>query len=89
MKNGANNDHWLVWPTTVRWLWRLFIAVLALTILAQFVFPVKGYFGADGWLGFGAVFGFLACLCMVLVAKGLGVLLKREEHYYRDREADD
>lgn len=89
MMNTSNNDHWLVRPSTIRWLWRLFIAVLTLTVLAQLVLPVKGYFGVDGWLGFGALFGFLACLTMVLVAKGLGALLKRSESYYGERDADD
>ena len=84
-----DSDHWLVRPATIRWLWRGFIAVLVLTVLAQLVFAAKGYFGVDGWLGFGAVFGFLACLAMVLVAKGLGIFLKRDERYYHERESDD
>ena len=60
---------------------------LALSVAAQLVFKVKGYFGPDGWFAFGAIYGFLACLAMVLVAKGLGYLLKRPHDYYR--EADD
>jgi hypothetical protein len=89
MTNNSKTDHWLVRATTIRWLWRIFIVVLALTVLAQLVLPVKGYFGIDGWFGFGAVYGFLACLGMVLVAKALGVVLKREENYYQDRNSDD
>ena len=53
----------------------------------ELIFKVKGYFGPDGWFAFGAIYGFLACLAMVLVAKGLGYLLKRPHDYYR--EADD
>ena len=60
----------------------MFAAVLALTVLAQLLIGVKGYFGVDGWFAFGAVFGFLSCLAMVLVAKGLGFVLKRDEDYY-------
>jgi len=41
-----------------------------------------GHFGIDGWIGFGAVYGFLSCLVMVLVAKGLGAFLKRPDDYY-------
>ena len=76
-------------PATIQWLWRIFVLVLMLTVLAQFVWPVKGYFGIDSWLGFGAIFGFIACLGMVLVAKALGAVLKREEHYYSDPESND
>ena len=37
---------------------------------------------ADAWFGFGAVFGFAACVAMVLVAKALGLVLKRDDDYY-------
>jgi hypothetical protein len=89
MTNKSKTDHWLVQAATIQWLWRIFIVVLVLTVLAQFALPVKGYFGIDGWFGFGAFYGFLACLAMVLVAKALGFLLKRDEDYYRDPTADD
>ena len=87
--NKHEPDHWLVRPQTIRWIWRISIAVLAFTVLLQFVIKVKGYFGVDGWLGFGAAFGFLSCLAMVLVAKGLGFVLKRDEDYYKGDLADD
>jgi len=63
--------------------------VLALTVLAQLLIKVKGYFGVDDWIGFGAVFGFLSCLAMVLVAKFLGIFLKRKDDYYRVEDHDD
>ena len=78
--------HWLTRPGTIRKLWWLFSAVLALTVLAQLLVYVKGYFTVDGWFGFGAVFGFLSCLVMVLVAKALGVFLKRPNDYYAERD---
>ena len=87
MKPNAD-DHWLARPTTIKLLWRVFAAVLALTVLAQLVIGVKGYFGVDGWFAFGAAFGFLSCLAMVLVAKGLGFVLKRGEDYYESEEDD-
>lgn len=80
------DDAWLARPSTIRLLWWVFAAILAVSVAAQLVFKVKGYFGVDGWLGFGAVFGFLACLAMVLFAKVLGWFLKRDEDYYRERD---
>ena len=53
-------------------------------MLAQIVIKVKGYFGVDGWFGFAAAFGFLVCVALVLIAKVLGLLLKRDEHFYDD-----
>ena len=89
MTNPRQDDHWLVRPATVRLLWWGFAGVLALVVLLQLAFGVKGYFGVDGWFGFGALFGFLSCLAMVLVAKGLGYLLKRGEDYYAAGDEDD
>ncbi len=88
MNTPQHDDHWLARPSTIRLLWRLFAAVLAMTVLLQTVVYVKGYFGVDGWFGFGAVYGFLSCLAMVLVAKGLGFVLKRDEDYYDDGDND-
>ena len=84
----TGDDAWLARPSTIRLLWRVFAVVLALSVGAQLLFYVKGYFGVDGWLGFGAVYGFLCCLLMVLVAKGLGFFLKRDADYYEDQDDD-
>ena len=88
MNESQQQDHWLARPATIRLLWRIFIVLLAVLVLAQVVVYVKGYFGVDGWFGFGAVFGFLSCLAMVVFAKLLGYVLKRPEDYY-DRRQDD
>jgi len=87
--NDSQNQNWLVRPTTIKLLWRVFIAILALTVLAQLVIKVKGYFGVDDWFGFAAAFGFLSCVAMVLLAKVLGFVLKRDENYYNDGIDDE
>ncbi|MGA9575765.1 MAG: hypothetical protein WBS20_17625 [Lysobacterales bacterium] len=88
MNKPQRTDHWLARPATIKLLWRIFIAVLVVLVLAQAFIYIKGYFGVDGWFAFGAVFGFLSCLAMVLVAKGLGFVLKQPEDYYDDGEHD-
>jgi hypothetical protein len=80
--NDEKQLHWLVRPSTIRKLWIGSSIVLALMVLAQTVIYVKGYFGFDAWFGFGAVYGFASCLMMVLVAKLLGLVLKRPQNYY-------
>ena len=87
--NDSQNQNWLVRPTTIKLLWRVFIAILALTVLAQLVIKVKGYFNVDDWFGFAAAFGFLSCVAMVLLAKVLGFVLKRDENYYNDGIDDE
>jgi len=89
VNDNPENDSWLVRPGSIRLLGRVLWAVLALTVLAQLLIKVKGYFGVDDWIGFGAVFGFLSCLAMVLVAKFLGIFLKRKDDYYRVEDHDD
>ena len=82
------DDAWLARPSTIRLLWRVFAVVLAVSVAAQLLFKVKGYFAVDGWLGFGAIFGFLSCVAMVLFAKAVGWVLKRDEDYYAEPEDD-
>ena len=85
---AATDDAWLARPGSIKLLWKVFAVILLVCVLAQLGIKVKGYFVVDGWFGFGAVFGFLACLLMVLVAKVLGLVLKRPESYYREQEDD-
>ena len=89
MNDSPKGDAWLARPDSIRLLWRIFWIVLALTLAAQVFIEVKGNFGIDGWFGFGAAYGFLACVAMVLVAKALGLLLKRDESYYQPEDSDD
>tara|TARA_R110001599_G_scaffold325504_1_gene537698 strand:- start:70953 stop:71270 length:318 start_codon:yes stop_codon:yes gene_type:complete len=84
MSDKDESIHWLVRPAAIRKLWYAFSAVLASIVLLQAVIPVKGYFVVDGWFGFGAVYGFVSCLLMVLVAKVLGVVLKRPQEYFSE-----
>lgn len=79
-------DHWLARPSTLRLLWRVFIAVLALTVAAELVVELHPHFRVESVPGFGAWYGFLACAGMILFAKGLALLLKRPDSYYAQRE---
>jgi hypothetical protein len=55
-------DHWLVRPETIKRLWRVFIVVLAVTVLFDLVVEHHPHFGIDGTFGFGAWFGFMSCV---------------------------
>lgn len=78
-------DHWLARPSTIRLLWRAFIAVLAATVLAQLAIEAHPHFAVEAIFGFNAWYGFLACAGMILFAKALGLALKRRDDYY-DKE---
>lgn len=82
--NGNGSDHWLVRPGTIRLLWNVSAAVLAGLVLLDLVVPKHPHFGIDGTFGFGAWYGFGACVLMVLVSRGIGSILKRPDTYYDD-----
>ena len=83
-----DHDTWLERPSTIKLLKIGAIALLAATVVAEFVFVPESeahFEGIDGWLGFHAVYGFVTCVLMVLGAKFvLGAVLKREDTYYDD-----
>ena len=78
------DDHWLARPRTIRLLWRAFIAVLALTVLAEAFVAHEPHFAVEAVFGFGAWYGLLACAGLILFAKAIGVVLKRSDSYYED-----
>jgi hypothetical protein len=66
----------------IRTLWIIFIAVLALTVVAQPFVEWHPHFAVESLFGFNALYGFLACAALILVAKAIGLLVKRPEDYY-------
>lgn len=66
-------------------LWRIFIAVLALSVAAQFFIDSHPHFAPERLFAWNALYGFLACAALILLAKALGLLIKRDDRYYDDR----
>lgn len=79
---AADCDHWLVRPSTIRTIWIVSCVVLAVTVILDLVIEHHPHFGVDGTFGFGAWYGFTACVGMVLFAKLVGMILKRPDTYY-------
>jgi hypothetical protein len=77
------DDHWLARPATIKGLWNAFIAILVLVVLLD---PLRhdAHFPLEALFGFGAWFGFLSCVVLILFSKGLGVFLRRGDTYYDD-----
>lgn len=78
------DDNWLVRDSTIKLLWVVFAIILAATVLADFFIHPHPFFTLDGTFGFGAWFGFLSCVILILFAKALGFILKRPDTYYDD-----
>lgn len=76
--------HWLYRPETIRRLWHIGLAILALMLAAQWVFPIPAHFDIASIFGFDALFGFIACVALILFSLLLGAFIKRPEDYYDD-----
>lgn len=59
-------------------------AVCALLFVIDPWIHKHGPFAIEHWIGFYGIFGFVACVALVLAAKELRRLLMRPEDYYDD-----
>lgn len=78
----SEGKHWLVRRRSIRVLWIVFVAVLAVFVVGDVFIYGHPYFGLDGTFAFYAWYGLLTCVVMILLAKAMGVLLKRKDTYY-------
>ncbi len=49
-----NDKHWLDDPRHVKWLWRGFLILVALSVIAEPFVALHPHFEVDGWFGFSA-----------------------------------
>jgi sterol desaturase/sphingolipid hydroxylase (fatty acid hydroxylase superfamily) len=70
-------------PKNVKILLGCFYASLVVLLLIEFLLHKHPHFGWEAWPEFFAVYGFVACVVLVIVAKYfLRPLVKRDEDYY-------
>lgn len=85
MSDRHPNDrtYWLDDPRNVKKIIRGLFAVCALVALLDLL-PYKEHlhFDFEYWPGFFSIFGFVACVFLVLAATQLRKVLKRDEDYY-------
>ena len=68
--------------------------ITALIIICLGLFSADGFyhkhvhFGVESIFGFYAIFGFVMCVALVLIAKWIRTILMRAEDYY-DKEYDN
>lgn len=72
LDNPANVDRLVTW---------FYVACGLLLAIDPFV-PKHGPFGVEHFWGFYGIYGFLACVALVLIAKQLRKILMRPEDYY-------
>jgi len=80
MQNGR--QYWLDRKENVTTVYRAVWGIGALLLLAELFLHRHEEFGFAAWFTFYALFGFVACVTLVLTAKALRRILKRPEDYY-------
>ena len=81
-KQGDDRSYWLDKPGNVtRLVWSLYV-VCGVLLAIDLIVPRHGSFRIEHAFGFYGLFGFIACVVLVLVAKQLRRVLMRPEDYY-------
>lgn len=78
----AEKRYWLDSKANVTKLVRGLWAICTLLLLADFVIHRHEEIVFAEWFGFFSIYGFAACVGLVLAAKELRKVLKRPENYY-------
>jgi len=60
----------------------IFLCTLVALIVADFFIPKHPYFSVEGIPVFYAIYGFVGCVMLVVIAKQMRLFLKRGEDYY-------
>ena len=60
------------------------VVICALLVASDFLIEKHGHYGFETWIGFQGAYGFVACVVLVLAAKQLRRIVKRDRDYYDD-----
>jgi hypothetical protein len=84
-----NGDHrWLDKPRNVTRIVYGLAVLCGLALVADLFYPKDPHFAVESWPAFYPVYGFVVSVALVLSAKQLRRVLRRDEDYYDRRERD-
>ncbi len=69
-------------PENVKWVLRVFYTICALLVVADFILHRHIGFSWEEIPAFYAIYGFVACVILVLIAKEMRKVIMRKEDYY-------
>ncbi|MSO99425.1 MAG: hypothetical protein EXR11_14630 [Rhodospirillaceae bacterium] len=78
----AQRHYWIDKPRNVLRIVRGLCVLGAVLFFTDALYEKHPHFSMDGWFGFYAIFGFVVCVSLVLLAKWLRTVLMRPEDYY-------
>lgn len=82
MSDAGRRDYLFDKPRNVRRLFRTFYAACVILLTLDFILHRHATHAWEHLPGFYGLFGFTACVTLVLIAKQLRRMLKRPENYY-------
>lgn len=70
-------------PENVKLLLRIFYASVVLLLVVDIFYHKHAIFAWEGYFGFYSVYGFVACVILVIVAKYVlrPMVMRKEDHY--------
>ena len=71
-------------PQSGKLAFRAIAVICALLVASDFAIERHGHYNFETWIGFPGAYGFIACIALVLTAKQVRRLLKRDRDYYDD-----
>lgn len=82
MSENHDSDGWFDKPENVRKLLRVFYVICGLLVLVDFIVHRHIYHDWENIPAFYAIYGFVGCVVLVLIAKEMRKFLMRGEDYY-------
>ncbi|UCG77618.1 MAG: hypothetical protein JSV21_08545 [Nitrospirota bacterium] len=79
---GEKEKDYFERPGNIKKLWIALYVVCALTIVFELFIDRTPHFGIDRIFGFYALLGFVSCAILIIIAKVIGFILKKNEDYY-------
>ena len=76
--------YWLDKSSNVKKLLVGLYLLCACLLLIDAIYRRHAILTMENWFGFYGIYGFVACVILVLAAKELRKLVARAEHYYED-----
>lgn len=84
MNQKPSKKYWLDKSSNVNTLVYGLYVICAALLLLDFTYHKHFIFTFEDWFGFFSWFGFIACVALVLLAKQMRKIVKRDEDYYSD-----
>jgi len=71
-------------PKIIQWILRVFYGLCVILVIVDFIIHRHIETSIEKIPAFYAIYGFIACVVLVLIANQMRKLLMRDEHYYDD-----